>query len=453
MSVTLPIAVAAVSFVVSLYCITKLRAHRRKWDQLAEAVRARSIGRLERLASEAAKTPRAGSLAEAILEVLRSDQLLQNQVIDRELFESLLNEMGNGFLIVNRNLQVQFANDAVREFFPGTREIENRRLIEVLMDHRLVEVVRKAEEAQTRQIGVVKVEGGGREGLKQFDGVFEIEAAPLPGDPDAGCWVMIRDITEQVMTEQVRKDFVANASHELRTPLTLINGYVETLEDGLIDDRESAMKALAVMRKHGRRIMRIVEDMLTISKLESSEVTLRVKQFDLKECVKDVIEHLSAMIEVKKAMIELQFPDGGSIIEGDRFYWDQIFVNLIENALKQNQRPGLRVKVSFVRGSEESMISVSDDGVGIQRGDLPYVFKRFYRGAKHHSQEITGTGLGLSIVKRAIEAHGGKISVDSRPGVETVFRIKLPEARVEAGREPDLFQSLELGQEGAKSAD
>jgi two-component system phosphate regulon sensor histidine kinase PhoR len=253
-----------------------------------------------------------------------------------------------------------------------------------------------------------------------------LEAAALPEGTDGGCWALIRDVTEEAITEQVRKDFVANASHELRTPLTLINGYIETLEDGLIEDKEAAKKSLAVMQKHSNRLVRIIKDMLTISKLEKAAGTLSLEPFDISECVSDVIEHLSPLIEEKEAKVAVNIPADNRSMLGDRFYWDQVFMNLIENALKENQQRGLSVMVSFERGNGQNLIKITDDGVGIPRADLPFIFKRFYRGAKHHSKEIKGTGLGLSIVKRAVEAHGGNISVESTPGAATVFTMAVP---------------------------
>jgi signal transduction histidine kinase len=132
----------------------------------------------------------------------------------------------------------------------------------------------------------------------------------------------------------------------------------------------------------------------------------------------------------------LKFPPAGAdVIRGDRFYWDQIFFNLIENALKENKPGNLRLTVSMEREGEGCVIRVADNGIGIPRADLPFIFKRFYRVAKHHSQKIKGTGLGLSIVRRAVEAHGGTIGVDSTLGLETVFTIRLPDYRPEPAAE------------------
>jgi len=223
----------------------------------------------------------------------------------------------------------------------------------------------------------------------------------------------------------VRKDFVANASHELRTPLTIINGYLENLIDSEITDKENSLKFLNVMQKHGNRIARIIEDMLTISKLESHSDTIQIKPFNLRACTEEVITRLNPLFEQKQATAELIFPET-STINGDVFYWEQILFNLIENALKENNEPSLKITVSLDRGTDEDTITVKDDGVGIPSDALEFIFKRFYRIDQSHAADKKGTGLGLSIVKRAIEAHGGNVSVNSTPGIMTAFKITMP---------------------------
>ncbi|MES2505424.1 MAG: ATP-binding protein, partial [Verrucomicrobiota bacterium] len=255
---------------------------------------------------------------------------------------------------------------------------------------------------------------------------YLIEAAPLPAKAEAGAWLMVYDITEQTLAEQVRKDFVANASHELRTPLTLINGYIETLQSGLIKDETALRRCLDVMEKHGKRIIRIIEDMLTISRLENGSSALNLEAFTARSCAQDALDHLSPMLEGRDARINLDFPPDGGQMVGDRFYWDQVFTNLLENSIKENPNPGLILKVTGQWFADHCLLTISDNGIGIAAHDLPFVFKRFFRGHKHHSPEIKGTGLGLSIVRRTVEAHGGTIDLTSTPGVETTFRIRVP---------------------------
>jgi two-component system, OmpR family, phosphate regulon sensor histidine kinase PhoR len=227
----------------------------------------------------------------------------------------------------------------------------------------------------------------------------------------------------------VRKDFVANASHELRTPLAIIQGYLENLlEDGGLRDHQQTSRFLNIMSKHTDRVSRIVEDMLVISRLESGEAAaLSIEPFEFHGCVQDVLERLEHLIISQQAKVHIDAVDRELLISGDRFYWTQVLFNLIENALKQNPRPGLNVKVIAHLDGDGIHIAVSDDGIGIPSSHLPFVFKRFYRVDQNHTNSsIKGTGLGLSIVKRAIEAHGGEISVTSIPGRETKFSIRLP---------------------------
>jgi signal transduction histidine kinase len=180
------------------------------------------------------------------------------------------------------------------------------------------------------------------------------------------------------------------------------------------------------MEKHGKRIIRIIEDMLAISKLENGSSALNLEPFTVRGCVQDALDHLAPMLEGRDTRIELDFPTDGGHMFGDRFYWDQVFTNLIENALKENPNPGLVIKVGGHWYADHCVLRVSDNGIGIAAHDLPFVFKRFYRGHKHHSPEIKGTGLGLSIVRRTVEAHGGTIDLTSTPGVETTFTMRLP---------------------------
>ena len=351
-----------------------------------------------------------------------------------DILHSLLEGLGDACLVVDHQMAVLFANAEARELFRSALQPVGRRLFEVFADHRLTEVAERSHREQTsvEQAVQIVVNQGGNEQKKYF----VVSAAPiqLPGHPPAsGLRILIRDETEQRETEQIRKDFVANASHELRTPLSIINGYLENLVEGVIDDPLMVQRSLLTMQKHSLRLARIVEDMLTISRFESvgeeEAADLKRSTFSVEECVKDVLDRLHPVFEEKQARVEMQFPPAhvGSRLAGDRFYWDQVFFNLIENALKENLRPGLVVTLGLRHLPDGGVqMWVRDNGVGIPRADLPFIFKRFYRVAKHHSQEVKGTGLGLSIVRRAVEAHGGQVAVDSTPGLCTQFTMTLP---------------------------
>lgn len=353
-----------------------------------------------------------------------ANQTLVKEEYLRRLFEALLNEIRQGVAIVDDQLRIKFVNRTLAHLFQKTGIHRGRTLIEELQDHQIIDVVQSALKDQRRTVREIELSNLGNS--SHVSRYYLIEAAPLPAKAESGAWLMVHDITEQTMAEQIRKDFVANASHELRTPLTLINGYIETLQSGVLKDETSVKRCYEVMEKHGKRIVRIIEDMLTISRLEHGSSALNVEPFTARACAQDALDHLSPMLQGRETRIELDFPADGGHMRGDRFYWDQVFTNLIENAIKENPNPGLHIKVSGQWFADHCLLRVSDNGIGIAAHDLPFVFKRFYRGHKHHSPQIKGTGLGLSIVRRAIEAHGGTIDLTSTPGVETTFTMRVP---------------------------
>jgi two-component system phosphate regulon sensor histidine kinase PhoR len=358
------------------------------------------------------------SLAEGEAALAREEYL-------RRLFEALLQEIRQGVVIVDEQMRIKFCNRSMERLMGKALIRRGRTLLEELGDHQIAELTQVALGEQERRVREIEhqaaLAGGGIDSRR-----YLIEAAPLPARAERGAWLMVDDITEQTMTEQIRRDFVANASHELRTPLTLINGYIESLQSGAIRDEAGRARCLSVMEKHGKRILRIIEDLLTISRFENGVLALNLDPFKVHDCVQDALDYLSPLIEAKEVRIELDFPEEGGVLLGDRFYWDQVFANLLENAIKENPNPGLVIRVCGEWRPDGCVITVSDNGIGIPAHDLPFVFKRFYRGHKHHSSEIKGTGLGLSIVRRTVEAHGGTIDLVSTPGVETRFTIRLP---------------------------
>ena len=360
-------------------------------------------------------------------------QFQQDLARAREERNRLLDALGDAFLLVDAEAHIRFANAAAHDLFGG-RDLVARPVSEIFLDPRLSQSMRHClETGEPVQARVVLPQQASPRGDRESRGAnaWLIDAARLPATPGSTplTRVILRDVTAEHQTEQIRQDFVANASHELRTPMAIINGYLENLlDDEMLDDPPLARRFLSIMRKHADRISRIVEDMLVISRLESGEAgTLKLEPFRLRSCIQDVLERLESVIRSQQAETHVTMPDDSLLLHGDRFYWTQVLFNLVENALKQNPHPGLRVEIGARESGSSYQIWVADNGVGIPSADLPHIFRRFYRVEKHHSQrEIKGTGLGLSIVKRAIEAHGGSIRVTSLPGRDTRFLITVP---------------------------
>jgi signal transduction histidine kinase len=342
---------------------------------------------------------------------------------DCRLFGTLLNEAPQGILVVDDADTIVFANLAMSVMLLPHALEEGRPLGTAPSLEAITRIIKDARTRHTRVEGELRLPLPHSYAAEwSHERHYHLSASPWSEGPRTGIWVMVEDRTEHDTIAQTRQDFVTSAGHELRTPLSLIHGYIETLKSGMIKNTASLVRCLDVMEKHSRRMMRIIDDMLTISRLEGLEEPLKTETFLVRACVHDALEHLTPLIEIRQPVITLDFPPDGGILSGDRFYWDQIFSNLIENALKENLRTGLRIAITGRWTQHECIITVTDDGIGIRAEDLPYAFKRFYRGV----QESKGTGLGLSIVKRAVEVHGGTIDLESHPGRSTQFTIRVP---------------------------
>lgn len=360
------------------------------------------------------------------------DQAFATQQRQRsEMLHRLVDGIDDGLFIVSAEMRVLFVNRGAQRYFPPVAQPVGRPLLECVRDQRLVEMIRKSATENRRLREEFLVAAGGELGVAA-DRVYSVEAVPLSEDAPPGLegtmLVILRDETAKHDLERIRKDFVANASHELRTPMSIINGYLENLIEGDITDADETRRAFGVMKKHGDRLANLVEDLLIISRMESGEPdALQMEEFDFAQCAGDVVHRLSPFIASKEAKVTISVrPHDEPMLRGDRYYWDQILFNLVQNALKENASKGLHVSIELRQHGSHSEVIVSDDGVGIPQADLPFVFKRFYRVSRTRPADVRGTGLGLSIVKRAVEAHHGTITLRSRPGIETAFTINVP---------------------------
>ncbi len=336
---------------------------------------------------------------------------------DKSLF---LVALGVPFLLLRPSGRLVMANRAAGELL-GIDEQRNVNLLRLLDASPLRSVIEQATHAESPLGTMVQV--------RRAEGERTYRATATPLRNEGGhIGIVFLDMTEEHRTLVIRRDFVANASHELRTPLTIIRGYVETLREDpqYADNPALRQRALSIMDKHAARIVRLVEDMLALSRLESGEGNpLRMEDFDLAQVVDDVRLRLDGMVEKQAAALEVDIEGATFPMHGDRFYWSQILFNLMENALKNNPAPGLRLRVSARRREDGgARIEVEDNGIGIAADALPYVFNRFFRADA--TGKVKGTGLGLSIVKHAVELHGGTVSAASEPGRSTRFVIGLP---------------------------
>lgn len=229
--------------------------------------------------------------------------------------------------------------------------------------------------------------------------------------------------------ERYRKEFVGNVSHELKTPIFNIQGYILTLLEGGIDDPKINKLYLQRTEKSIDRMISIVEDLESITKLESGELKLNMEKFDIVRLVEEVFEMEQMQAAERKVTLEFIYrPERPVLIRADKKRITEVVSNLINNGIKYNRKKG-SVKVGFYDLEDHIMLEIADSGIGMDKKDLPRVFERFYRVDKSRSREQGGTGLGLSIVKHIIEAHNQTINVKSIPDEGTTFTFTLEKAR------------------------
>ena len=232
-------------------------------------------------------------------------------------------------------------------------------------------------------------------------------------------------MTEQQRLENMRREFVANVSHELKTPITSIKSYAETLLDGGIDDFETTVRFLEVINTEADRMTRLVRDLLQLSRIDNAQMKWSMKPFNITALIANVTDRLQMEVRNKEQTLNFKIKNETSEITGDRDRLEQVFVNVITNAIKYTPKGG-SIDVNIEQSEKVFRVKVSDTGVGIPEADIPRIFERFYRVDKARSRDMGGTGLGLAIAKEIIEAHGGGIYAKSTVDKGTEIVIELP---------------------------
>jgi len=347
----------------------------------------------------------------------RSGQLTQ--------LEATLGNLREAVLIVDEANYIHLANRALREIFPGARNLVNLRLELIVRSAPFLEYVGNTRAGQLlprQEFEIVD---------RQNTHWIEASGAPIPSPDGKSQWALfvIHDITSQRNLERVRRDFVANASHELRTPLSIIKGYVETLVDGhltmSVDERDKFLKTI---QRHGDRLKAIIDDLLVLSRLESATPGMKSAPMALADFFAGLVADYRLRPQAGGHVISFEASGELGTISADREKLIQVFGNLFDNSLKYTPE-GTRLTVGArAIGEDEVEFSVADNGPGIPSADLPHVFERFYRVEKGRSRETGGTGLGLSIVKHIVQMHDGRVWAESEEGRGLTIRIRLPRA-------------------------
>ncbi len=347
--------------------------------------------------------------------------------------QAILSSMAEGVLIADAQRRVRLVNSALVEMFQIKTSPINKSVMEVFHSVPLNNALKQALETglpqsvsfslrqQASPAGVIQ----GHD-TKHFEvNAVALDAASSDGE-HLGLVAVFHDISELRQQQVARQELMANVSHELRTPLSIISGYIETLLDDGFDDPQMARHFLSTMQKHSERLSFLIEDMMTVSRLESQSPGLVKQELYLSDCVQHVLERIDSTIKSANAEVRLLKTNNERPVMVDADRMDQVFFNLLDNALKYciGKRPVIEIRIECQPARVK--VTVSDNGPGIPIEHRPHIFERFYRVERDRARDSGGTGLGLAIVKHVVLAHGGNVSIGDSPLGGAQFTILLP---------------------------
>ncbi len=336
----------------------------------------------------------------------------------RQILLEVLATLREAVVIVSEDTRIIASNQAAHNaFVRDNSPLETRRLSEAIRDLSVHEAFRNALEKGVSS--EVKFEI-----LTNERRSFLVRITPITFEEANHAIGIFYEQTQIERLENMRQEFLSNVSHELRTPLTSILAFVETLEDGAIDDQENNQRFLSVIRKNAERMHHLIDDILELSSIEAGKINIEQKDILLGKLTEDIFTNLSAKAAGRKIILQNNI-DPADKVWADKTRLDQMLTNLIDNAVKFN-REGGKVTVELAEKENIQLISISDEGDGISSEHLQRIFERFYRTDKARSREIGGTGLGLAIVKHLARLHDGEVSVVSQVGKGSTFTIELP---------------------------
>ncbi|HEY7654098.1 MAG TPA: ATP-binding protein [Methylomirabilota bacterium] len=333
---------------------------------------------------------------------------------------AILDAMVEGVIAVDGQEHILLMNERARAMFGlGGARGEGKPFLEVIRNADLHEIFRGVGEASPVSREVVLTSPAPR--------ILGINAVRLglPGER-VGVVMVLHDVTALRQLERVRTEFVANVSHELRTPLTAIQGYLETLLSGALEERENARRFLEIVLRHSERLGRLLNDLTDLSNIELGKVTLRREAVRVAEVVASVLAIIGPRAARTRVAVTAGIPADLPAVSADRDRLAQVLINLVDNAVKYTPEGGSVTVTAREMGDGMVEVAVADTGIGIPPADLPRITERFYRVDKARSRELGGTGLGLAIVKHLVVAHGGELRIESEPERGTTVRFTLP---------------------------
>lgn len=363
------------------------------------------------------------TLAEVMNQMASMLELRVNKLTEqRNELEAVLSGMSEAVLALDRDERIIRINSAAEKLFEiDASRAKGATLQEVIRNSQLHRFVRHALLRNIVTEAEILFMGENEKAL-QAHGSALLDSKGLK----IGALIVLNDITRIKKLEVIRRDFVANVSHELKTPITSIKGFLETLKEGAIKDPENAERFLDITIKHTDRLIAIIEDLLSLSRIEqeSEKGEVKLEQVSIKEIFASVSKAFQDKAKHSDISVEYQADETMAAL-GNPTLLEQAVGNLVDNAVKYSPAHS-SVHVKSIQRGNQIVITVADQGSGIAKEHLGRIFERFYRVDKSRSRKEGGTGLGLSIVKHIVGAHNGTVSVTSSPGAGSVFTIIIP---------------------------
>ncbi|MBF0318179.1 MAG: PAS domain S-box protein [Nitrospirae bacterium] len=341
---------------------------------------------------------------------------------ERSQLNAILESIPDALVIIDNRNELIYVNDHASDFFNYKGPIKNKPLIEIIRSSDLITMLDNVKKYDKTELGDIFLE-------YPIEKYMQVRMYPFYKKNDlSGVVILFHDITELKKLETMRKDFVANVSHEIKTPVTAIKGFAETLIEGAIEDRENSIKFLKTIVFHSERLNRLVDDLMTISKIELGVVKLRKTETDFSDVFDTVIETLRGSAEAKGLYLRKSLDskcskslNGRITLNADRDRVIQVLLNIIDNAIKFTQSGG--IELGFGSDGRRCFFYVRDTGSGIPKRCVSRLGERFYRVDPSRSRELGGTGLGLAIVKHIVKAHDWEMKIESEEGSGTMIKI------------------------------
>jgi two-component system, OmpR family, phosphate regulon sensor histidine kinase PhoR len=404
---------AGVAFALSSRSVT---TRIRRMKEFTERATAGDFTQLERDHGQDELTDLADALDRAVAGL---GQTIHTLADERNRASAILGSMVEGVAVVTgdeRILYYNWAFEQILELPEGSSQ--GRTLVEALRQADLVALVRQALAGVEELTGEVEVGTVRRRN-------FSVTAAPVRAAGANGAVLVLHDITELRRLERVRRDFVANVSHEFKTPLTAIQGFAETLLSGALDDKANRKRFVEIIREHARRLARLTDDLLKLSRIEAGRLELEIRPIRVEALVNGCVETARLNAKTRGLEIQVDLQEDAPAVRGDGAQLGEVLQNLLDNALQYTLSGG-QIEVKARSDGHDVIFTVTDSGIGIPESDLERIFERFYRVDAARSREAGGTGLGLAIARHIVEAHGGRIWVESAIGQGSHFHFSVP---------------------------